>query len=56
MLQRKPDESLINVFAGNNTSRGLSDLKVQLALVQSACTLALEGTIRATARPAKGNG
>jgi DNA repair exonuclease SbcCD ATPase subunit len=49
MLQRKPDENLLNVFFGNNASQGLSELKIQLALIQAACTLALEGITRATA-------
>jgi myosin heavy subunit len=49
MLQRKPDESFINLFVGNNASNGLSELKVQLALIQAACTLAIEGISRATA-------
>ena len=49
MLQRQLDEGLINTFVGNEVSRGLSDLKVQLALIQSACTMSLEGITRATA-------
>ncbi len=49
MFQCKPDENLINLFAGNNASNGLDDLKVQLALVQAACALAIEGITRATA-------
>ena len=49
MLQRKVDENLINMFSGSNSSQGLSELKVQLALIQTACTLAIEGIIRATA-------
>ncbi len=49
MLPRSPDESLVNLFSGNSASRGLSDLKVQLALVQAASLLYLEGVTRATA-------
>ena len=49
MQQHGPDKRLINAFRGSSASRGLSDLKVQLALVQAACTMALEGTARATA-------
>jgi len=49
MLQRKPDETMMNMFMGNNASNGLSELKVQLALIQVACTLAIEGITRATA-------
>jgi chromosome segregation ATPase len=49
MLQRKPDESVLNLFIGNDASHGLSELKAKLALVQAACTLALEGITRATA-------
>ena len=49
MLQHKTDDRQLNVIVGNSACRGLSDLKVQLALIQSACALALEGTTRATA-------
>jgi DNA repair exonuclease SbcCD ATPase subunit len=49
MLPRKPDDGFINVIVGNSTSRELSELETRLVLIQSACTLALEGTKRATA-------
>ena len=47
MIQRKPDDRLIETFVGNHTSEALSEQKVQLALVQSASLLSLEGTTRA---------
>jgi DNA repair exonuclease SbcCD ATPase subunit len=49
MIQRKPDDRLMETFVGNHTSEALSEQKVQLALLQSASLLALEGTTRATA-------
>ncbi|MFC1873879.1 hypothetical protein ACFLYX_01100 [Chloroflexota bacterium] len=39
----------INTWIAVSSLRGLRDQKVSLALVQTACTLALEGTNRATA-------
>lgn len=49
MQLRPVDDGFINVLVGNSASRDLSELEVQLVLVQSACTLALEGTTRASA-------
>ena len=43
------DENLINVFIGNQESQKLAERHVELALVQAACILALEGINRATA-------
>lgn len=37
------------MIVGSNASRGLSELKIHLALIQSACSLALGGITRATA-------
>jgi chromosome segregation ATPase len=49
MIQRRPDDHLIDAFVGDSNSRELSELETRLLLVQSACTLALEGITRATA-------
>ncbi|MFC1917201.1 hypothetical protein ACFLXH_00910 [Chloroflexota bacterium] len=50
MMQRRPvDSALIEIFKGSSTSRGLEEMKAQLALIQAACAIAMEGTIRATA-------
>jgi hypothetical protein len=49
IIRRKPDESLIRVLAGNRANSGLNEMKVRLALIQAAGTMALEGTTRATA-------
>ncbi|MFC1917230.1 hypothetical protein ACFLXH_01065 [Chloroflexota bacterium] len=50
MMQHRPlDPKLLEVFKGSSTSRGLEEQKGQLALIQSACVMALEGTTRATA-------
>jgi flagellar capping protein FliD len=49
ILQRKPDEQLVNIIVGDSASHGLTEFKVRLALVQAACLLSLEGTARATA-------
>jgi len=40
---------IVQTYGGASISRGLSELKVQLALVQAACIMAIEGTTRATA-------
>lgn len=45
---KQPNE-ILDIFKGNSTSRGLKELKIQLVLIQAACTLALEGITRATA-------
>jgi hypothetical protein len=49
MLPHKPDNGFIDAFVGDSNSHDLSEFKLRLVLIQSACTLALEGNTRATA-------
>ena len=44
-----PDADFINEIKGKSAMKGLKSQKVQLALVQAACTMAYENTYRATA-------
>jgi DNA repair exonuclease SbcCD ATPase subunit len=47
MVERNVD-NLISTLIGKNYSRDLSELEIQFVLIQSACTMALEGTTRAS--------
>ncbi len=49
MPRREDDKEFIQAMKGSTARRGLSEMKVRLALVQAAATMALEGTNRATA-------
>lgn len=49
MQERNLDIDFINTIKGSQISRGLSDLEIQLALIQAACAMALQGVTRATA-------
>ncbi len=39
----------VDMFSASSSMRGIKDLKLTLSLIQSACSLSLEGTRRATA-------
>ena len=48
-MQRQPDNRFIDVLVGDGHSRELTELETRFLLIQSACTLALEGMTRASA-------
>ena len=50
MQERIVDDNFINSLAGNQASNRLHEVTIELALVQAACILALEGIARATAK------
>lgn len=50
MQERIVDDNFMNSLAGNQASNRLHEVTLELALIQAACIIALEGITRATAK------